>query len=82
MYTISQETKRNIERATGVSYDKLLTLTPEEEKALIEKKLGKKLKFSAKKRPGVYGRGNPLLAKGKIRTAEDLNKKSEKLFGI
>lgn len=57
-------------------------MSADEERQWVEKKTGKKLSYSKENRHGIIGRGNPLLARKKIRTIEDLDKKSKKLFGI
>lgn len=82
MYTISKKTKMNIERVIGISIEKLINMDVEEERSWIEKRNHSKLSFSKRQRHGIIGRGNPLLARRKIRTAEDLEKKSKKLFGM
>lgn len=82
MYTISKKTKMNIERVVGMPIEKLVTMDTKEERSWIEKRNNSKLAFSKKHRYGIIGRGNPLLARRKIRTAEDLEKKSKELFGV
>ena len=57
-------------------------MTADEEREWIEKKAGKKLCFGKKRKNGIAGRGNPLLARRKIRTKEDLDIKSQNLYGI
>lgn len=82
MYTISEKTRANIERVVGVSVDKLSNMNAKEERSWIENKKMERLSFSKTRRYGIIGRGNPLIARRKIRTAEDLNQKSKQLFGI
>lgn len=82
MYSISSETKRNLELSIGTSLDELHNMSADEEKRWIENKIGKDLKFRKKRKFGVIGRGNPLLSRRKIRTIDDLNRKSKKLFNI
>ena len=82
MYTISKKTKMNIERVVGMSIEKLVTMDTKEERSWIEKRNNNKLSFSKRQRYGIIGRGNPLLSRRKIRTAEDLEKKSKKFFGV
>lgn len=82
MYTISNTTKRNIERIVGVPLEKIAEMTVSEEKAWIEHRSKSPLQFSKRKRYGIIGRGNPLLARRKIRTFEDLGKRKHKLFKI
>ena len=82
MYRISNTTKKNLEHSLGMSLAAFSSMTAEEEKEWANKKNGKKVVFSKRKRHGIIGRGNPLLARRKIRTIEDLSKKSQDLFGI
>lgn len=79
---MSDTTKKNIERATGLTVDRIANMTSQEEQVWIEEQIGRKLVFSKKRNYGKIGRGNPLLARKKIRTADDLERKSRKLFGI
>lgn len=82
MYKISDKTKENLERSLGISLETLDKMTADEEREWIEKKAGKKLCFGKKRKNGIAGRGNPLLARRKIRTKEDLDIKSQNLYGI
>lgn len=82
MYTISEKTRANIERVVGIPIDKLNSMDTAEERSWIENRKKTKLSFSKRRRYGIIGRGNPLIARKKIRTAEDLNQKSKKFFGI
>lgn len=80
MYTLSDTTKKNIERVIGLSLDKLKVMSISEEKAWVEKRNNKDLSFSKHLKHGFIGRGNPLLAKRKIRTLADLNKIYDKII--
>lgn len=82
MYTISEKTRANIERVVGISVDKLSNMNAKEERSWIESKKMERLSFSKRRRYGIIGRGNPLIARRKIRTAEDLERKSKQFFGI
>lgn len=82
MYSISKTTKKNLERTLGMSLAAFSAMTADEEKQWLNSRSGKKVVFSKRKRHGVIGRGNPLLARRKIRTIEDLSRKSRDLFGI
>lgn len=77
-----KKTKMNIERVIGIPIEKLVNMNVKEERSWIEKRNNSKLSFSKRHRYGIVGRGNPLLARRKIRTAEDLEKKSKKFFGV
>lgn len=82
MYVMSELTKRNVERATGKALYQLAQMTPDEERSLVKERTGCTLDFSKKQRYGIIGRGNPLLARRRIRRMTDLDKKSKQLFGI
>ena len=82
MYVLSETARKNNERIIGLTCDKLAKMSAIEEKNWIEKRIGKKLTFSSKTKKGIAGRGNPLLSRQKIRTLEDLDKKSKKYIGI
>lgn len=82
MYTISNTAKSNIERVVGLSMDKIKSLSFQEEQQWVESRTKKKICFSKKRKRGVAGSGNPLLVHKKIRTIEDLDKKSKKYIGI
>lgn len=82
MYTISDTAKSNIERAVGLSIDKIKTMSSIDERRWVEKRTKSKLTFSKNTKRSVTGRGNPLLSRRKFRTLEDLDKKSKKYIGI
>lgn len=82
MYKMSDTAKLNNERVIGLSLEKIKTLSFEEEKQWIESRRKDILVFSKKRKHGIAGRGNPLLARRKIRTMKDLDKKNKKYFGM
>lgn len=82
MYTISEKTIKNIENTVGMPIEKMRRLTLDEEIAWVEKRRGTKVVFSKEKKAAIAGRGNPLLARKRIRTNEDLNILSKKYIGI
>lgn len=82
MYVMSEITKKNVEKTIGMSIDDFSTLSADEEKEWIEKRTRCPIIFSKRRRLWIIGRGNPLLARKKIRTMSDLEKKSKKIFGI
>lgn len=57
-------------------------MSADDEKQWIENKIGYSLKISKKRKHGLFCEGNPLLSRRKIRTIEDLNSKSKKIFGV
>ena len=82
MYTMSRTAKSNIERIVGLSLNEIQAMSFHDEQQWIENRTKSKLSFSKIRKIGILGRGNPLLAKRKIRTRDDLNKKSKKYIGI
>ncbi|MCD8119474.1 MAG: hypothetical protein LUE29_08355 [Lachnospiraceae bacterium] len=82
MYRLSNETRKNLESSFGMSLTAFDEMSADEERKWIESRTGRKLLYGNKRRKGVIGRGNPLLARRKIRTMDDLQKKSKKLFGV
>ena len=82
MYTLSEKTRENIERVVGIPIDKLINMDTSEERSWIEKRKNTRLSYSKRRRYGIVGRGNPLIARRKIRTAKDLDQKSKKFFGV
>lgn len=82
MYTLSEKTRENIERVVGIPIDKLINMDTSEERSWIEKRKNTRLSYSKRRRYGIVGWGNPLIARRKIRTAKDLDQKSKKFFGV
>ncbi|MCD8089589.1 MAG: hypothetical protein LUD81_03025 [Clostridiales bacterium] len=82
MYTMSETTKKNLEESLGISLPELSKVSADEEREWIEKKIGKKLTFSKKRKHRIIGRRNPLLSRKRICTIEDLEEKSIELFGV
>lgn len=82
MYTISEKTKKNIERIVGKSVDQLREMTPDEEMRLVKEKNGVELSFSKERKGGIVGRGNPLTSRRKLRTLEDLDFIGKRIIGI
>ncbi len=67
--------ERVVESIVGLKIDKIRNMTLEEEREYVKNKTSKDLVFSRRKRKGIYGRGNPLLAKKKYRTIEYIDEK-------
>lgn len=75
MYKINERTKRCLEATVGMPYDDIVKLDFEDEMNYVNKKTGKKLRFSGKQHSDRMGRGNPLIATGRIRTMEEVDKR-------
>lgn len=70
-------TLKVVESITGLTFDEINSLDFESERDLVERKTNKILHFSKKNDSRTFGRGNPLLAKKRITTLKDLDKKIE-----
>ena len=76
---ISEEAKKILEDNIGLSLDQVKELNIHEEMAYVKAKTGKTLTFSKEYDPRKIGRGNPLLARKKITTIEEINAKIDAL---
>jgi hypothetical protein len=79
---LKEETKRNIERIVGFPFEKIQTLTLEEEIAHVESRTGKKLQFPKDVDWRFIATGEPLITMGRCRTMKDVDKYFEKKFPI
>ncbi len=75
MYELSERTKANLSACVGVPFDRIVKLSLDEEVELAAKKYGRKIVFSKKRHSGRIGRGNPLLARMKVKTLQDVERK-------
>jgi len=76
---LSKEVIASISRITGLSADEMLKMDIYHEFDYIQKRIGKKLTFSKKRDSRKLGRGNPLIARRRFRTIEDVDKRMEKI---
>ena len=60
--TLNQESKRSVEKMTGLSYDQIISMEIEDVESAIEKKIGKKLKFNTEKDSRLPNRGSVYLS--------------------
>ncbi len=72
---MSERTKKNISTCVGVPFERIVCLSLDDEIELASQKHGGKIVFSKKRNSSRVGRGNPLLARKKIRTIQDVEKK-------
>jgi len=77
MAMISEETKKILEKNLGLPYEQLCGMDIQEEIAFVKEKTGETLKFIHDPRKIV--RGNPLLARGKFATMDEVNSKIDAL---
>jgi hypothetical protein len=75
MMMIGEEAKRILEKSIGLPLNQVSDLSINEEIALVKAKTGGKLQFTKNHDPRKIGRGNPLLARNKITTIEEINTK-------
>lgn len=76
---LRQKTKEHIERVVGKPFDTISKMGLREEIAYIEKKTNMPLVFSRKIDHRMKGRGSPLIARRRLYTMEEANKKIEEL---
>jgi hypothetical protein len=75
MHVLNSESRGAVKRITGFSVDYIANdLILDVEISEVEKKTGKKLVFSRRIRSWNIGRGNPLLARRRFRTKEEIDK--------
>ena len=79
MISLKDETKNNLENLLGITLKKLDTFSVSEEIEFVNKKNSHKISFSKKKDARKVGRGNPLLARKRIRTMEEVDKRLDNL---
>lgn len=58
---------------SGITYEKMIEMSPFAEKKVIEGVTGKRLMISKKRDYRKVGRGNPLIARHRIKTIEEVD---------
>lgn len=79
MITLKKETKENLRKLLGLRLSELDKYSVPEEIAYLEQQSGKKISFSKARDSRKIGRGNPLLARRRIRTMDEVNKRLDKM---
>ena len=79
MITLKKETKENLRNLLGLRLSELDKYSVPEEIAYLEQQSGKKISFSKARDSRKIGRGNPLLARRRIRTIDEVNKRLDKM---
>ena len=77
---LKEETKKNIERVVGLPFEKVQTLTTEEEVVLVQQRTGKTLQYPKSVDWRFVVTGEPLITLGRCRTMEDVDRYFEKLL--
>ena len=80
MYVLSAKTQQLLEKQTRTTYSELTTMTLDEELAHVKAVTGTNVVFSKQRKRNRFGRGNPLIARHKFRTIEDVNRGIDKLL--
>jgi hypothetical protein len=75
MAVIGEEAKKILENSLGLPLNQISDLGIHGEIDLVKAKTGKDLQFSKTRDSRRAGRGNPLLARNKIITIEEVNAK-------
>ncbi len=73
MPVISERTKKSLCSTIGLEFEKVVDLDFDEEIAFVTKKNNIKPVFSKKIDKRKMGRGNPLLAKRRLKSIDDVN---------
>ena len=71
---LTEETRNCLEKAVGLSTDKMSGISMEEEYAFVKAKTGCELHYSKVADNRIHGRGNPLIARRRICTKQDVDK--------
>ncbi len=79
MIILKDETKANLEYLLDLKLDELEKMDVDEEISAIENNESRKIRFSKERDFRKIGRGNPLLARRRMRTMDDVNKGLDKM---
>ena len=80
MYKLSEDSKKSIEKATGMKMNEILVLPALDIDKKIEKKIGKKLSFRPVSDFRLIGRGSVYMALSKFIFFDYIEEKFNKLF--
>jgi len=79
MAVVGEDAKKVLEKSFGLSLSQVCGFTSDEENTFVKAKTGNPLYFSKNYDSRKIGRGNPLLARRKITTIEEINSKIDAL---
>lgn len=79
IHGLSKRTKDNLSACVGTPFERIVGLSLDEEISLASQKHGSGIVFSKKRSSMRVGRGNPLLARKKIKTIKAVDKKIKKV---
>ena len=72
---LNNTTKKLLEKSIGKSIHELSQMDADEERAYVISRIGKDTIFSKKADSRMRGRGNPLIARRRICTMDDIDKR-------
>lgn len=78
-FKLSEQTKKSIEKTTGLNYETIVNSDVAEIDRKIEKKTGKKLRFSTHV-GGLQPRGSVYLMLNRFITAKDINRSIDRIL--
>jgi len=76
---IGKEAQVTLEKSFGLPLSQIYEFNVSDEIAFVKEKTGKNIRFSKNLDSRKIGRGNPLLARRKITTIEEINAKIDAL---
>lgn len=75
MFRMSKKTQEIIEARTQRKISEIVEMSPADESKLVYELMGESLKFPSNVDPRRVGRGNPLLARKRVRTLDDVERR-------
>lgn len=79
MFSMSKETQKIIEARTQRKISEILEMSPSDENELVSKLKGKSLEFPSAVDSRRIGRGNPLLARKRVRTLDAVEQRIDEI---
>ena len=79
MFRLSDDARKTLERNFGMSLGELAKADEAEQTRIVESKIKKPLVFPDELDPRKIGRGNPLLAKKRYKTMDEVNKRIDSI---
>ena len=80
MYSLKPTTKRNVETCVSLPFSELVSVDHDDEMCVLKPINGKRIVFPIKKDIRRIGRGNPYLARRRLRTMEEVDKRLSEII--
>lgn len=74
MFALSEQAKHLLEKQTQSSFERLTSMSLDEEFKQVENVIGKPLTFPSERKKHRAGRGNPRIARYRIKTMKDVER--------